>query len=144
MHTLEQNTSPSSWYQLLGLLVSKFKRGGVNWAYKIFARTHNFSVFQRQKEQIVFTWNRLILQSSLGTIWILFNVKLCSTRNITEPDQLNIVRMKDTAMLRNQSKATQHKISRSMILSQVLMNDQFVHNSLKPLYAATLFMIRNL
>ena len=71
----------------------------------------------------------------------MFNVKLCSTRNITEPDQLNIVRMKDIAMLRNQSKVTQHKVSRSMILSQVLKNDQFVYNSLKPLYAATLFMI---
>ena len=71
----------ASIYKLLGLLVSKFKRGGVNWAYKIFARTHNFSVFLRQKEQIVFTWNRLILQSSLDTIWILFNVKLWSTEN---------------------------------------------------------------
>ena len=67
--------------RLLGLLVSKFKRGGVNWACKIFARTHNFSVSQRQKEQIVFTWNRLILQSSIGTIWILFTVKLWSTEN---------------------------------------------------------------
>jgi len=67
---------------LLGLLVSKFKRGWVNWAYKIFARTHNFSVFQRQKEQIIFTWNRLILQSSLGTIWICSVCKIVINREL--------------------------------------------------------------
>ena len=34
--------NPLNQLGLLGLLVSKFRRGGVNWAYKIFASTHNF------------------------------------------------------------------------------------------------------
>ena len=37
---------------LLGLLVSKFKRGGVNWAYKISARTHNFQYSRGKKNRL--------------------------------------------------------------------------------------------
>ena len=49
--------------KLLGLLVSKFKRGGVNWSYKIFANC--FTVYKRKKEQVVFRMNRLIMHNPL-------------------------------------------------------------------------------
>jgi len=52
-------------YKMLGLLVSKFKRGGVNWAYKIFARTHNFQ-YIRGKRTNCFYMKQIYSSGSLA------------------------------------------------------------------------------
>jgi len=38
---------------LLGLLVSKFKRGGVNRSYKFFANTNWFTVILKKKNNLI-------------------------------------------------------------------------------------------
>ena len=107
-----------SWDSLLGLLVSKFKRGGVNWSYKIFAKHKLVYSISEEKEQIDFKRNRLILQNTLTQselIQIRIEIKQWK---ITEVDWLIFNSLKNTVYTKRSLKFIQHKTSKRMNLYQ--------------------------
>ena len=102
--------------EVLGLLVSKFKRGGVNWCYKNFRKHKLVYNISEEKEHIDFKRNRLIFQYTLTKPELVkIRIKI-KQRNLIEPDYLIFSSLKNTVYTKRSTKFFQHKSSKKMNL----------------------------